>query len=671
MGIKNYIVVALTAVFILTSCDNPHPSTTEKDEFVTVSIIESNGLHVLSTNPLKVIRGEDASFRMGFDDGLEFDSASEGTFENDTLTISNVQFSKSVFAYAIHLGDFTLTVTNDKSLGNVEISPQKEGYRLGEIVTISTYATTDRPFMCYTLNHPYRVESKWSPTGLPMSFTWQTQIEMDRDYAIYTNFIDNEAMLITYDSNGGLTIDGEEKFTVDYSIAYPFKDPRSIIASRFIHKEEHTLVSLNTKKDGNGTRIGLGSRIAHDLFIDRKLTLYAQYVEWTDPLLFDYMVIDEKTCALNGISSFSELELSIPNVIDGFIVSKIMPNFLLNNNNVKSIVFNQDLLSISERAFVNCQSLEQILFFTDLQEIYDSSFINTSLTTIFINSAKYHNAYTWLGNDMTYQFDFLDENSEYEKIVFAGHSTIRYNQSLENLQNAFPNKKCYLFGAQFGFNADLLLSILRTFTTDADKVIYCFHEGASTKKISPLLFEYLKYDFDVFVELDYSQFSGYLFQAYMLFASTFEAFSPFSDVFNDEKGVYKIIDEFGAYYWGPETNDENNYDPSYKTLKASDYTKIGNYSFLMPFMSLFPADSFFITWSTFNTNSYNTIEKRNELISFEQFIRINFSDYRFFDSIADNIYPGNYFRNMDSTHLSIYGCVYRDTRWASTLTELF
>ena len=65
----------------------------EMQEMVSISVMENSYFSVSSSNPIRVMRGADASFKLEFKEGYDYLSSSDGAvYENGYLTLRNVQY---------------------------------------------------------------------------------------------------------------------------------------------------------------------------------------------------------------------------------------------------------------------------------------------------------------------------------------------------------------------------------------------------------------------------------------------------------------------------------------------------------------------------------------------------------------------------------------------------
>ena len=119
-----------------------------------------------------------------------------------------------------------------------------------------------------------------------------------------------EACRITYDT-------GEECFTRHYSLAHHIRPNTENGAD--ITRDGYTLIGWNTEADGSGEHIGLGSRVS--VPDSGEMTLYAEWVKWSDPADFAYEAGGESVI-VTGYTGADPV-LCVPAYIEGKPVEQI------------------------------------------------------------------------------------------------------------------------------------------------------------------------------------------------------------------------------------------------------------------------------------------------------------------------------------------------------------
>lgn len=661
--IKKIKFIFIFLFIFLVSCTAE--SVNSNETFVNVYLEQSDEYKVLSVNPLRLKTGATAQFKVEINEGRFFDGSDDGYFdeENSLFIVPNNYYSRNVSFKTRTEGTVTLNIVNDDNLGSYSLTPHREKYAVGEEVEINITPKDNNKFMCFSYERPYRTTEKRTSSGMAVSFESKYKIKIEKDTTLYTNYFTNELLDIEYVANGGTTIDGKNGFTVDYLFTGGHINPVTILGTYYLFRDGYTLESYNTKADGSGVRVGIGSKVDIEHAENNKIKLYAQWKKWDDPSLFEVENIDDQTVAIvKYIGDKLKDEIVIPNIINNKKVVRIKEQ-AFDGLNIKSIIFNLDLNSIEKKSIINCNDLKSILFFTNLKSVSKESFDTDSLETIYINSTIYAKDYSTHERDLTAQIDIIRAMKN-ERVIFIGQSTIRYNHNFKPFKDKYPNKDFYVYGMMAGCNFAVPLDLLTNFLTSNDTVVISILENTIRPNyVGAWTFVFVKHNFDLLQLLNYQQYIDIFFDSYSKFAANEVVNGLYNERFTSEHNG--SLDSFGSMTWGqPITNEGNvdsSYIPEFKKYQVNSY-----YTYLQEIMdrSLVKKENRYITWSTYNKNS---ITDYSIFDTYESFVRNTLPEFNYLDSIQDNIYPGNYFKENDSIHLSKTGGDVRISRWLEQL----
>ena len=199
-------------------------------------------------------------------------------------------------------------------------------------------------------------------------------------------------------------------------------------ATTLFSREGHTLYGWNTRPDGSGTPVGLGSRIDPQDGPD----LYAQWSPWSDASLFRW----ESTG--NGITITGYLgtedTVTVPGKIDGQTVTTIAAG-AFRDALCHTVILPDTLITIEANAFQNTQ-LSHLYLYDNLRLIGN---LGAVIRTLHIN------AYELPVYSGTYYDTFQDKydrllslKDEKKMVLFSGSST-RFGYDSELLAEAFPD----------------------------------------------------------------------------------------------------------------------------------------------------------------------------------------------------------------------------------------
>ena len=413
---------------LITSCATKSPFV--RDYKV---ILEQNESFITTgSNIVQVKEGGSATFEITMKRGFEFKSINHGEYVDGVITINDVYAStRIVLSYEI-IPQYKVTVVNDENKGL--INPLPESILEGESVTLSCNTNHDYYFSGWSLNDT--LENGGELLSMDETYTF----EPTADTKVCTNFIGlDEGEYIFYYVNGGKMLDGSSH--ISYLSLIPtftdiVKNPNTSIGTDKIYYDGHTLYSWNTKSDGTGVDIGLGSRLEPK----NGRALYAKWVEWTDKASFDYVINDDKVeiKKYNGNDNF----VVVPAYIDDLPVTTILENAFVSKN-VEEVVFPITLETVCSSSFNSCPKLKSIKMFDNLKHIYDDSFVDTNhLTTLKIN-AVLEPRFT----DISLSFvcnaiDYI-KTIEGKKIIPFGSSNVYYGLDTETF---LANCRDYKYG---------------------------------------------------------------------------------------------------------------------------------------------------------------------------------------------------------------------------------
>lgn len=247
---------------------------------------------------------------------------------------------------------------------------------------------------------------------------------------INLTFTADTPLSVLYNANGGDYLQASEPYQqITYLGGHP--RPNAAIGTDKMKKSGHTLVGWNTKADGSGDAIGLGSRFDH---VDG-IVLYAQWVKWTNLSLFTF----EQATGGVTVKSYSGNEqiLCIPEEVDGQPVVSISTN-AFNGATATKVILPKTMQRIENGAFKNCE-LQELYFYDNLSYVYDTAFVEcNNLSTLHINAIE-PPRYAGYDRHSNYadKADILKSYQSDKKIVIFGGSGAYFSIDSSMLHAAF------------------------------------------------------------------------------------------------------------------------------------------------------------------------------------------------------------------------------------------
>lgn len=303
--------------------------------------------------------------------------------------------------------------------------------------------------------------------------------------------------VIGYALNGGRFTDerGGRYYAKNYTLPHGIHP--NVSQGQEMAREGYLLTGWNTKSDGTGEHVGLGSRASVE--DGETLLLYAEWAEETAETLFDYVLIDrnripelyserrDKAAKLKELTQNAQSQnlcavitkfhgnaktLVIPDRIGEYEVCVTAPLTLSDNRTLEKIVFPNTMRYLMERSFLSCSALKEIVLSDNMRYVdYNAFGVNHKIETLRINAATPPlnglNESAQLANKL----ELLSRSGEGPRTVFFGSCATWYGVNAEyftqktgrNSYNmAVEGDTCILF------QLDLLAQYLRS----GDTLVY-------------------------------------------------------------------------------------------------------------------------------------------------------------------------------------------------------
>ena len=343
---------------------------------------------------------------------------------------------------------------------------------------------------------------------------------------------------ILYDANGGQNVSGNQDRV---SICYRGTHQRinTSTGKDLFSREGYTLLGWNTRADGSGQAVGLGSRIAWE----DGLVLYAQWVPWTDEADFTYKEVSG-FAVITGYSG-KEQQVCVPSSLGGLPVRTIREQAFADTD-CRTVILSPGIYEVEKWAFKN-SCLEQLYIYDDLEKVSDYAFQGCDmLRTLHINAIE-EPAYS--GNYFdTFQdkYDRLLSLKDKKKIVLFSGSSTRFGYDSEMIDQAFPEYEVVNMGV-FAYSPAI---------SQLELILACMKEGDIL--LDSPEFDAANRQFCYQRELDYATFA--------MMESNYDAFAGL-----DLREYKQVFTAFTAYQEARADMERKNYD-----VCASDYDEDGH-----------------------------------------------------------------------------------------------
>ena len=481
---------------------------------------------------------------------------------------------------------------------------------------------------------------------------------------------------ILYDANGGQNTSGDSDRV---SICYRGTHQRinTSIGTDLFFRKGYTLLGWNTRADGSGQAVGLGSRIAWK----SGLVLYAQWTPWTDEADFIYKKVSG-FAVITGYSGKAQ-QICIPPSLGELPVRTIRENAFADTD-CKTVILSPGIYEIEKWAFRNSH-LEQLYIYDDLEKISDYAFQDCDmLHTLHINAIE---APAYSGNYFdTFQdkYDRLLSMKDKKKIVLFSGSSTRFGYDSEMIDQAFPDYEVVNMGV-FAYSPALpQLELIRSCMKEGDVLLdspefdaanrqFCYQ-----KELDYATFAMMESDYDVFAQLDLREYK-----------QIFTAFTAYQDARADmERKNYDVCaseyDEDGNEVEEPSYNEYGDY-VVYRPNSTSEKPIYGlpvNYT-----VNAYPKDTYidsintefqrfldqgikvYFTYSPRNKYALSEDSTQEERIRLHEYFKSQLN-VPVISELEDSLYTGIYLYGTDN-HLSTEGAQIRTEKVIRDLKEQF
>lgn len=308
---------------------------------------------------------------------------------------------------------------------------------------------------------------------------------------------------IRYFGNGGVTEDGNTNIAGNIN-----QDQLRVnTMPHCFTRDGYALIGWNTKFDGSGEHIGLGSRVTWEA----GLSLYAQWLPENPASEFTWKR-HENQVWLTGYSGTGP-QCIIPAYIDGLPVRRVCAG-AFTGANPDILVLPPQIFTLEKGAFARC-TVRELYLYDSIISVCNESFAECKeLTTLHINAAVppvYSASYYATFAD---KFDrLLSLDGEQKLVLFSGSST-RYGYDSAALEKAYPAYSPVNMGVYAYTNALPQMELIRRHMEGGD-VLLCAPEFDTLHNqlcyentIDKHFWAMMEANYDMAAELDLREYTG-------------------------------------------------------------------------------------------------------------------------------------------------------------------
>ncbi len=372
--------------------------------------------------------------------------------------------------------------------------------------------------------------------------TYKYTVQRSQQSIIYANY----SAAIKYDPNGGTVAKGGETYTQKYAVT-GYKCPNTLAEQEFFSRDGYTLVEYNTKADGSGTAVSLGSKIAVESLENG--TLYCIWEKQNDAADFETSVVTGGLSIKKYVGTSENVV--IPDKINGHKVLEVAANAFAGTT-VKRVVLSKNITTVAENAFKNCAKLESFVMFDSVMSIKDASFTGAPVKNLQVNAVL--NLYdNWTVSYAAPKMDRLlwaKANGKKVIAIYGGSGSL-FGWDCEAIETAFGDEYVVVnLGTNANATAAMFFDCFADVLTKDDVLLWAPEPGewtfgitamGSSSKLwsnpNPKSWEINAAHYDIFRDMDISKYS-LVFDSYTKYASAHKSSQKKFDAFADSTSAH-------------------------------------------------------------------------------------------------------------------------------------
>ena len=468
---------------------------------------------------------------------------------------------------------------------------------------------------------------------------------------------------VRYYPNGG-TFAGEEVLWFEE----PFSGGSHLRANtdtgEQVRRDGYTLLGWNTRADGSGEHVGLGSRVT--VPEGERALLYAEWAPWTDAALFTWEETEGGAALISYTGEKAVGSLVLPARIGGKEVVRVAAGFAPALR-AETLVLPPTLQAVEAGAFAAPQ-IGEIYLFDNIAQISDACFAGgEGIATVHINAARKPCFIEWTDNSFFAEgMDRLILNADKKKMVFFAGCSFSYGLDSPMVEYAFGGEYVVCnMGITGGTNATFQLDCITRYLGEGDVFIHAPeemnpHQLLHTTSATTRMFQMVESNYDLLAMADLSGVEGF-----------WDAFAE-SNALRDELTPGEYTDRNSHYNEygdidtlrpdsppGSRFETKSVFRPDYVGPGTASLARLNEYYGRIEdkgarvFFSYAPANASAFSAAEYASRSWET---------FDAFIRGGL-DARFpvISAVEDYILDGQYFFDTDY-HLTVHGAQLRTQR---------
>ena len=464
-------VLAASMCLTMAACDKP--------DFEDSTVIDPNLTTTVAPTPT------------GTTAGTDFTTATDTTAETTTVKPETPIVSQNIYDLEkVQVGKYITFMYNAAS-ADVKWDVQK-GVGTRETVTFTV-----------TMRDGYLMDG-WSEKDAVVNGKEAISKELTYQMSVSsaTKLYLNTSIQLVYHANGGeiakAGFDGTDTFSVVFH-----QNPNTLPEQGYFKRDGYLLTGYNTKADGTGEAVSLGSKVSANG--EGKIELYCVWEPFAPETDFEVRAAGSNVYITKYLGTNDNVV--VPETIGGKkVVGLGYASFEMTA--VKRVVVPSTVKEIEEDAFYKCTELETLVLFDTIQKISDVAFERCDkFTDIRLNTTKTL-IDDWFSSTAA-KIDRLIWAKDKKKIIIIGGSGSLYGFNSAVIDEALNGEyEIINLGENANITSIVYFDIVEDLVNEGDIVLWCPEPGSYTlgnPACSTRFWEFRKsnYDFTKYINIQH------------------------------------------------------------------------------------------------------------------------------------------------------------------------
>ena len=490
-------------------------------------------------------------------------------------------------------------------------------------------------------------------------------VTASKQTVIYANY----SAQIEYDPNGGTIAKGDNKeiYTQKFSMV-GYKSPNTLPEQGYFTRAGYTLVEYNTKADGTGEAVSLGSKIG--LTDSGKIKLYCIWEKQAEESLFTVSEVSGGVSITKYNGERDVDTIAIPDTIGGKKVVDIAEN-AFKFSNVKRVILSKNVTTVADNAFASCKKLETFVMFDSVTSIRDKAFVTGVVKNLRVNAVLnlYNNWTVGYSAPKADRLIWAKANGKKVIAIYGGSGSL-FGWDCEAIEAALGGEYVVVnMGTNANATAAMFFDYFEEMLDEGDIVLWSPEPGewtfgytamGSSWSANSKSWEINASNYDIFRYMDVSQYTK-VFDAYTSYASlhknnqkSFDAFA--TSVSPEGDAMDKTTSNGGGYSYA------NEYE------RREDLFTDGTLDYMASLVGKLTSKGVRVlhTYAVMDENGKDSIDYDYITKTFEKILKEKFTGIEIISDIKNCFVPSNQISDS-AWHLTREGA---ETRTANILKDI-